>query len=101
MSMRRTHTLRVANGTYVVDGQEKTRWLTVGGLMEDDNKLKIKFDAMPVGNTWDGWVQCFPVEESSGNPKFEFRGDGTPVQPPNNNQSAVTPAAAFDDDIPF
>ena len=64
--MRRTHTLRAANGTYNnKEGEEKTSWITVGALMDKDGKPVIKFDSIPVGNTWDGWIQAFPVDEDS------------------------------------
>lgn len=83
MPMKRTHTLKVAGGTYEKDGQEKTRWLTIGGLLTDGEKTKIKLDTIPVGE-FDGWVQCFPVEE---NPSY-----GAP------QSNAGQP---FDDDIGF
>ena len=83
MPMKRTHTLKVAGGTYEKDGQEKTRWLTIGGLLTDGDKTKIKLDTIPVGE-FDGWVQCFPVED---NPNY-----GAP------QSNAGQP---FDDDIGF
>ncbi len=83
MPMKRTHTLKVAGGTYPKDGEEKTRWLTIGGLLTDGEKTKIKLDTIPVGE-FDGWVQCFPVEE---NPSY-----GAP------QSNAGQP---FDDDIGF
>ena len=84
MPMKRTHTLKVAGGTYKKDGQEKTRWLTIGGLLRDGDKIKLKLDAVPVGE-FNGWVEVFPVEE---NPSYG-------VAPQSN---AGDP---FDDDIGF
>ena len=81
--MKRTHNLKVANGTYQKDGQEKTRWLTIGGMLQGDGKMKLKLDTIPVGD-FDGWVQVFPVEE---NPSY-----GAP------QSNAGQP---FDDTIPF
>ncbi|MGB2191000.1 MAG: hypothetical protein ACPH3A_00400 [Luminiphilus sp.] len=81
--MKRTHNLKVPGGTYEQDGQEKTRWLTIGGLLKEGDKTKIKLDTIPVGE-FDGWVQCFPVED---NPNY-----GAP------QSNAGQP---FDDKIPF
>ena len=83
MPMKRTHILKVAGGTYEKDGQEKTRWLTIGGLLRDGEKTKIKLDTIPVGE-FDGWVQCFPVEDNPGH--------GAPQ---------VNAGQPFDDTIPF
>jgi hypothetical protein len=81
--MKKTHNLKVAGGTYQVDGQEKTRWLTIGGLLRDGDKIKIKLDTIPVGE-FNGWVEVFSVEE---NPNY-----GAP------QSNAGEP---FDDDIGF
>jgi len=83
--MKRTHNLKVANGSYEVDGQEKTRWLTIGGLLQGGSKMSIKLDTIPVGD-FDGWVQCFPVEER---PALD-----SPMAPPG-------PQEEFSDDVPF
>ncbi len=83
MPMKKTHNLKVAGGTYQVDGQEKTRWLTIGGLLRDGDKIKIKLDTIPVGE-FNGWVEVFSVEE---NPNY-----GAP------QSNAGEP---FDDDIGF
>jgi hypothetical protein len=81
--LKRTHNLKYPNGTYDgQDGQEKTSWATIGGLMTDGEKTKIKLDVVPVN--FDGWVQCFPVEENPGH--------GAP------KSNAGQP---FDDDIGF
>jgi hypothetical protein len=60
--MKRTHNLKVANGKYTKDGDEKTRWLTIGALLQGDGKMKLKLDTIPISE-FDGWVQCFPVED--------------------------------------
>tara|TARA_R100000656_G_scaffold50713_1_gene40696 strand:+ start:107 stop:358 length:252 start_codon:yes stop_codon:yes gene_type:complete len=83
MPMKKTHNLKVAGGTYQVDGQEKTRWLTIGGLLRDGDKIKIKLDTIPAGE-FNGWVEVFPVEENPGH--------GAP------QSNAGEP---FDDDVPF
>ncbi len=83
MPMKKTHNLKVAGGTYQVDGQEKTRWLTIGGLLRDGDKIKIKLDTIPVGE-FNGWVEVFSVEEN-----------------PNYGGPQSNAGEPFDDDIGF
>ena len=97
--MNRTHNLKVPNGTYTVEGVEKTRWLTVGGLIADGDKLKIKLDAMPVSAEWDGWIQAFEVED-----RPTANGGGYPSKP---SHRAAPPQpyeprpGDLNDDLPF
>jgi len=45
------------------ENKEKTQWLKVGVLIEkEDGKMRIKLDAIPVGN-WDGWLNVFEKKE--------------------------------------
>jgi hypothetical protein len=104
--MNRTHNLKVPSGTYTVEGTEKTRWLTIGGLIKDGDKVKIKLDAIPVSAEWDGWIQAFEVED-----KPQANGGGYPSKPshrPNQNKPLVPdyeprPGDLNDslDDVPF
>ena len=39
------------------DGQEKTRWLKCGILLQTDNGFRIKMEAMPIGiPDFEGWL---------------------------------------------
>jgi hypothetical protein len=49
-------------GTYIKDGEEKTRWINCGILLETDNGMRIKLDALPV-NMGEGWLSVFPPDE--------------------------------------
>jgi hypothetical protein len=80
--MKRIKRLVAPNGTYTKDGQEKTSWLTIGHILSDGQKSKIKLDSMPVGE-FDGWVQIFDIDE-----------ERAPA-------AAPAPAAKADDDLPF
>ena len=64
------------------NGQEKTRYLTIGKLMQrDDGSHCLKLDATPVGD-WNGWINFYDLDE--------------------NRQQAPAPApAAAESDIPF
>lgn len=65
------------------NGQEKTRYLTVGSLFKRDNgSVCLKLDAMPVGE-FDGWVNFYDLEEQS------------------KQQSAPAATADPDGDCPF
>lgn len=43
--------------TYVVNGEEKTRWVNIGKLFEKDGKQFGKLDVVPLG--WDGRFYVF------------------------------------------
>jgi len=60
--------LVATNGNYKnKDGEEKARWINIGALFQDGNKLSIKLESIPVGGNWNGWVSCVdpkPVDGS-------------------------------------
>jgi hypothetical protein len=47
------------------EGQEKKRYQTIGSVFLDDNdNLKIKIDAVPMlEGGWNGWANCYDLEE--------------------------------------
>ena len=97
--MNRTHNLKVPNGTYEVEGVEKTRWLTIGGLIADGDKLKIKLDAIPVGAEWVGWIQAFKVEDkpqANGGGAYKPSHRSAPPQPDYEPRPGD-----LNDDLPF
>ena len=54
----------VANGKYMKDGVEKTRYLTVGKLLQrDDGSICLKLDALPVGGDFEGWINFYDLDE--------------------------------------
>ena len=73
-SMKKTKNLVIKNGTYQKDGQEKTRWLTIGGKFErEDGSECLKIDCLPAGD-WDGWVNCWDDDRKKG-ADVEDKGD--------------------------
>jgi len=50
-----------SQGTYQKDGEEKTRWMTLGVMLEKpDGKRSIKLNALPLPNKdGDIWLQVF------------------------------------------
>jgi hypothetical protein len=75
--MKKIKDLIASNGVYKnATGEEKNRWVTVGGLYQDGNKMTIKIDNIPVGGSWNGWLSCKdPKPFESNNQKREFDDD--------------------------
>lgn len=41
-------------------GNEKKRYVTVGSVFEDEQgRLSLKMDAVPVGGEWSGWISFY------------------------------------------
>ena len=80
------------NGKYLKDGQEKTRWLRCGILMETDNGLRIKLDCLPIGGSTEGglWLSVFDVDT-------EGHSQGSSKQTPSRASQSVVD----DEDLPF
>jgi hypothetical protein len=72
MASKKVKVLKAATGTYQLNGEEKTRWVTIGSVFKNDEtkKTSMKIDALPCGNEWDGWVQMFEPEEPK--PREDF-----------------------------
>jgi len=68
--MKKIKDLIASNGTYKnQDGEEKNRWVLVGGLYQDGNKMTIKIDSLPAGGNWNGWLSCKDPKPQE--PKYE------------------------------
>ena len=72
------------------DGTEKKRYLTIGAVFENDNgKLTLKLDGMPVSPEWNGWVSFYEPKTYD-------------VTPSSHNKSKANGyAPEQDDEIPF
>jgi hypothetical protein len=53
------------NGKYIKDGEEKTRWLKCGIVLETDNGMRVKLECVPVGTDFEGWFSVFEKKESN------------------------------------
>jgi hypothetical protein len=59
------------------DGNEKSRYMNIGAVIETQNGLSIKLEAVPVG--WDGWAylnEPKPREEAQQGRQQPQRGGG-------------------------
>ena len=91
--MRKLGRIVAACGQYTTsDGEEKTRWTTLGALFEKDNgNMSLKLDSIPVGTDWDGWASVFPDDEEDKPKKGKAR----------RSTRRSAPSDEPDDDIPF
>jgi hypothetical protein len=70
------------------DGEEKKRYTNVGSVFEDDEgRISIKLDTIPVTPEWSGWLSCYV-------PKG---GDGQPNQHSQSSESKRTAAGGTAD----
>ena len=56
------------------DGNEKSRYLNIGAVIETQNGLSIKLEAVPVG--WDGWAYLNEPKARDEAPQRSSRGGG-------------------------
>ena len=86
--MRRVKKLVATTGSYIKDGVEKKRYLTVGHTFEDDQGRRAhKIDSLPVGGEWNGWLSEYELDEQG--------------RAPGQQSQQSQPAAAPAEDIPF
>jgi hypothetical protein len=82
-------------GTYTDrQGNEKKRYVTVGAVFEDDQKrMSLKIESLPVGGTWNGWISFFTPKEKT----------DAPAAKPAPKQTGRSAEDVFDDggEIPF
>lgn len=101
--MNITHDIVATVGKYTDrEGNEKKRYAKCGvAFTDDEGRISLKMDAMPVSPDWSGWLSLYPVESRQDAPQ-ERRG---PSQHQQAKQDGYAPqggsAAQDDDDIPF
>jgi len=56
--MSKLYEVTVNVGKYTKDGQEKTRYQTIGSVMETKNGPMLKLDVIPIPDAggWNGWA---------------------------------------------
>ena len=80
-------------GKYIKNGEEKTKWLKCGILLETDNGMRIKLEALPVGVDPGGlWMSVFE-------PRDNTHQTAKPAQ--NRSQEQAAPKPASEPDVPF
>lgn len=72
--------LMAPNGQYIKDGEEKTRWLKCGILLETDKGMRAKLEVLPVGIPEGGlWLSVF--EKDNDQPRQEKPSTSQPAAP--------------------
>jgi len=68
-----THDLCARGETYTDrDGNEKSRWVKCGVIIEKDGRLSVKIESLPVA--FDGWLSAFePKEKQPARPARQSR----------------------------
>jgi hypothetical protein len=74
--MSKLYEITIVSGKYTnKDGQEKSRYQTIGSVIKTKNGLMMKLDSIPlVENGWSGWGwlnEPKPKEDYKGLPKDE------------------------------
>lgn len=64
-------------------GHEKKRYQTCGAVFaDDDGRLSIKMEALPLSKDWSGWFACYEPKQDSSRP---------PVAPPARSEESDYP----------
>lgn len=92
MASTRTHEVVATVGEYTSSlGERKKRYLNVGSAFTDDQgRVSLKLDAVPVAAEWSGWLSLYPVKDRAAKPAAPV---GTPTGAPAGREA--------DEDIPF
>lgn len=70
-------------------GEEKSRYMNIGAVIETKNGLSLKLEAVPVG--WDGWAGLYEPKDDAQKPQR---------QQSSQPQRRSAPPADFGDDMP-
>jgi hypothetical protein len=96
-----THDVVATTGEYTnAAGEKKKRYVTCGKAFTDDQgRISLKMESMPVGPGWSGWLSLYPIERKephqAPDPRLAPRNLNVPA-----NRSAAPPDDP-DDEIPF
>lgn len=98
MASTRTHEVVATVGEYTsAGGERKKRYLNVGSAFTDDQgRVSLKLDAVPVAAEWSGWLSLYPVKDRVAKPAPQ---GGTPGGTPGSAPAGR--GAEADEDIPF
>jgi hypothetical protein len=99
MANTRTHDIVATVGTYKSGGEEKKRYVNCGSAFTDDQgRISLKLDSVPVSPEWSGWLSLYPVERQQGQ---QQRGGQARQRPPQREQPPARDEGYDEEDIPF
>lgn len=95
MPSRRTHDVVATTGEYTDhSGEKKKRYSNCGSAFTDDQgRISIKLDLVPVTPDWSGWLSLCPIEDKQQRQQQPARRTTTPEEARRVN-SAHRPAPA-------
>ena len=96
MASKKTHDVVATVGTYKdrQSGEDKKRYQNVGSAFtDDDGRISIKLDAVPVGPEWSGWLSLYLPKDDRGQARQERRDSA----PSGNRADTIE----YHTDIPF
>jgi hypothetical protein len=103
-----THKIVATVGKYTdrQTGEEKKRYLQVGVAFTDDQgRISLKIDAMPVSPEWSGFLSLYPLdEERGGNQQTtsqKYTGDGRSERRSSPKQEPPMSDGMEEENIPF
>lgn len=107
MASTRTHDVSATIGEYTNgQGEKKKRYINVGSAFTDEQgRISIKMDAVPVSPEWSGWLSLYPVKERDGQQaprqQTQQRQEPRNYSVPSNRTNAPEEDYGDEDDIPF
>ncbi len=95
MSSTYTHDAVATVGEYTNNaGEKKKRFVNVGKVFTDDQgRVSIKMETIPVGPAWSGWLSLYPRKDEN---QHQQRQGGQRTAAP-----APVPAVEDEDHVPF
>lgn len=98
--MKAIRKLCASNGEYKKDGEIKKRWNRIGTMFKDDDgRVSIKIDTIPVGPDWSGWISAFPMDDRQEDSRPERASEPTTTR--NVHERHGGGDAEDGEDIPF
>lgn len=96
MASSPTHDIVATIGEYTdrQTGQKKKRYATCGkAFTDDEGRVSLKLDVIPVSPSWSGWLSLYPVERQAPRQAPDPRPAATAAPPPDDPDE--------DEEIPF
>lgn len=96
---KHTHDVLATIGKYTDrEGNEKNRYHKMGiALTQDDGRMSIKLESIPVGPEWSGWANLYPKREDGAGQGGQGGAQGSTYQ----QRPAATYNRHVEDNIPF
>jgi len=98
---RYTHDVVATLGEYTdkTTGEKKKRYTNVGkAFTDEDGRLSIKLDTIPVDPNWSGWLSLYPADRDKGGGQRSQAPEQQPQRFTQSRPAAQAPPSAGDGD---